>query len=172
MKPSVTFPGGFNLAPSTQEEIDYVEANYRTGERRECEIEKATRTLVTDFEQCWTVRADNGDIVGFFGVLVMPNESFMSRTRGFCFMSCENANRHKIAFVKASRPAFKWMVGQCPEWADTFLTWPLESYAAGVRWQEKILKMRRVARVPAPEDGERYIVMELTRQEVESWAWN
>ena len=169
MKPSVTFPGGFNLAPSTQEEIDYVEANFRAGERREREIEQAQPTRLADFEQCWTVRAGNGDVVGYFGVLVMPGDSTMSNTRGFCFMSCENANRHKIAFVKATRPAFKWMVGQCPEWADTFLTWPLESYAASVRWQEKVLKMRRVARVPAPVDGERYLVMELTRQEVESW---
>ena len=169
MRPSATFPGGFTLAPSTQDEIDYVEANFRAGERREQEIEKALPTLLTDFEQCWTVRAGNGDVVGYFGVLVMPGESFMSRTRGFCFMSCEAANRHKIAFVKATRPAFRWMVANCPPWADTFLTWPLESYKASVRWQEKVLKMRRVARVPAPVDGERYIVMELTRQEVESW---
>ena len=169
MKPSATFPGGFALAPSTQEEIDFVEANFRAGERHEREIERAERTRLGDFEQCWTVRAGNGDIVGYFGVLVMPGESFMSRTRGFCFMSCEAANRHKLAFVKASRPAFRWMVEACPAWTDRYLTWPLESYTASVRWQERVLKMRRVARVPAPVDGERYIVMELTRQEVESW---
>ena len=169
MKPSATFPGGFAFAPSTQEEIDFVEANFRAGERHEREIERAERTRLGDFEQCWTVRAGNGDIVGYFGVLVMPGESFMSRTRGFCFMSCEAANRHKLAFVKASRPAFRWMVEACPAWTDRYLTWPLESYTASVRWQERVLKMRRVARVPAPVDGERYIVMELTRQEVESW---
>ena len=169
MKPSATFPGGFALAPSTQEEIDFVETNFRAGERHEREIELAERTRLGDFEQCWTVRAGNGDIVGYFGVLVMPGESFMSRTRGFCFMSCEAANRHKLAFVKASRPAFRWMVEACPAWTDRYLTWPLESYTASVRWQERVLKMRRVARVPAPVDGERYIVMELTRQEVESW---
>lgn len=169
MKPSATFPGGFALAPSTQEEIDFVEANFRAGERHEREIERAERTRLGDFEQCWTVRAGNGDIVGYFGVLVMPGESFMSRTRGFCFMSCEAANRHKLAFVKASRPAFRWMVEACPAWTDRYLTWPLESYTASVRWQERVLKMRRVARVPAPVDGEKYIVMELTRQEVESW---
>ena len=169
MKPSATFPGGFALAPSTQEEIDFVEANFRAGERYEREIERAERTRLGDFEQCWTVRAGNGDIVGYFGVLVMPGESFMNRTRGFCFMSCEAANRHKLAFVKASRPAFRWMVEACPAWTDRYLTWPLESYTASVRWQERVLKLRRVARVPAPVDGERYIVMELTRQEVERW---
>ncbi len=169
MKPAATFPGGFTLAPSTQEEIDYVEANFRAGDRREQEVENAPPTLLEDFESCWTVRADNGDVIGYFGILVMPNESHLSRTRAFCFMSCENANRHKVAFVKATRPAFRWMVGRCPSWVDTYLTWPLESYRSSVRWQEKVLKMRRVALVPAPVDGERYVVMELTRQEVESW---
>lgn len=166
--PSATFPGGFSLAPSTQNEIDYVEANFREGERHERDVENAPRTLLDDFESCWTVRAANGDVVGYFGVLVMPNESFMSRTRAFCFMSCEAANRHKIAFVKATKPAFRWMVEACPPWTDRYVTWPLESYAASVRWQEKVLKMRRIACVPAG-NGERYIVMELTRQEVESW---
>ena len=168
MKPFATFKGGFTLAPATQEDIDYVEANYRAGERHEREVENAPRTLLGDFESCWTVRAANGDVIGYFGVLVMPAESFMSRTRAFCFMSCENANRHKLAFVKASRPAFRWMVEACPPWTDRYLTWPLESYAASVRWQEKVLKMRRVARVPAG-NGECYVVMELTRQEVERW---
>ena len=168
MRPSVTFPGGFNLAPSTQEEIDYVEANFRAGDRREQEVENAPPTLLEDFESCWTVRAANGDVIGYFGVLVMPNESHMSRSRGFCFMSCENANRHKIAFVKATRPVFRWVVEQCPPWTDTFLSWPLESYAASVRWQEKILKMRRVALVPAPM-GERYVHLEISRKEVLTW---
>lgn len=168
MKSVPTFPGGFTLVPSIQADIDYVEANFRAGERHEAEIEDAGRTTLDEFESCWTVRAANGDVIGYFGVMVMPNESHMSRTRAFCFMSCENANRHKIAFVKASRPVFAWVVSQCPKWTDKYLTWPLESYTGSVRWQEKVLKMRRVLTVPAA-NGENYIVMELTRQEVESW---
>ena len=168
MKGVPTFPGGFTLVPSIQADIDYVEANFREGERHEAQIEDAGRTTLDEFESCWTVRAANGDVIGYFGVLVMPNESHMSRTRGFCFMSCENANRHKIAFVKATRPVFRWVVEQCPSWTDTFLSWPLESYAASVRWQEKILKMRRVALVPAPM-GERYVHLEISRKEVLTW---
>ena len=168
MKSVPTFPGGFTLVPAKQEDIDYVEANFRAGERHEAQIEDAGRTTLDEFESCWTVRAANGDVIGYFGVLVMPNESHMSRSRGFCFMSCENANRHKIAFVKATRPVFRWVVEQCPPWTDTFLSWPLESYAASVRWQEKILKMRRVALVPAPM-GERYVHLEISRKEVLTW---
>lgn len=168
MKAVATFHGGFSLEPATQEAIDHVEANFRAGERHEVEVDNSPPTLLSDFESCWTVRAANGDIIGYFGILVMPNESHMSRTRAFCFMSCEAANRHKVAFVKATRPAFRWMVSQCPAWTDRFLTWPLESYKGSVRWQEKVLGMRRIARVPAG-NGECYVVMEITRQEVESW---
>ncbi len=163
-----TFRGGFSLAPSTQEEIDHVEASYREGERREIAAGGGGRTTLDEFERCWTVRAANGDIVGYFGVVAMPGESVLGRSRGFCFMSCEAANRHKIAFVKATRPVFRWVVEQCPPWTDTFLSWPLESYAASVRWQEKILKMRRVALVPAPM-GERYVHLEISRKEVLTW---
>lgn len=163
-----TFPGGFTLEPATQADIDLVEANFRAGDRREHEIEGGERTRLDEFEQCWTVRAANGDVIGYFGVLVVPNESFMSRTRGFCFMSCENANRHKIAFVKASRHVFRWMVYQCPAWTDRFVTWPLESYAASVRWQRRVLRMRPVRLMPAPK-GERYLIMEISRKEVMSW---
>jgi hypothetical protein len=169
MIPEATFPGGIALAPSEQWEIDYVEEHYREGERRERDAEDAPPTRVEDFEKCWTARAEGGDIIGFLGILVMPNESCMSRTRSFCFMSCENANRHKLAFVKASRPVFRFAAEQCPPWVGRFLSWPLESYAASVRWQERAIGMRRVARIPAPKAGEWYIVLELTRKEVESW---
>lgn len=168
MRKEATFPGGFSIAPATQADIDYVEDNFRAGERREREVEDAPRTMLDDFESCWTIRAANGDVIGYFGVLVMPAESFLSRTRAFCFMSCTNTDRHKVAFVKATRPIFRWVVAACPPWTERYITWPLESYAASVRWQERILGMRRIGRVPAG-NGECYIVMELTRREVETW---
>ena len=161
------FPAGLELNPATQEEIDHVEANYRPGERREQEVENAGRTLLDEFEQCWTVRA-GGEIIGYFGVLVIPDESVMSRSRGFCFMSCEAANRHKLAFVKDSRPVYRWVVEQCPPWTDVYVSWPLASYVASVKWQKRVLGMREVARQPV-HDGEEYVIFELTREEVQSW---
>ena len=38
---SPEFPGGFRLVPATQKEIDYVEDNYREGERHEREDRKS-----------------------------------------------------------------------------------------------------------------------------------
>jgi len=168
MTDSATFPGGFTLAPATQGEIDYVEANYREGDRREQEMEGGGRTMLDEFERCWTVRAANSDIVGYFGVMAPRDASFMSRTRMFCFMSCANANRHKFAFVKASRPVFRWVAERCPPWTDTFRACPLESYRESVRWQRRTLGMRQVGRVPAGS-SDFYAIMEITRQEVEQW---
>lgn len=166
--PSTEVRGGFRLDPATQAEIDHVEAHYRAGDRREMEVAGGGRTMLEEFEACWTVRAGNGDIVGYFGVLCLPGESVLGRSRGFCFMSCEAANRHKIAFVKASRPAFSWVASQCPPWVDRFVTWPLESYRGSIRWQERVLGMRRTFAVDAG-GGERIVLMELTRTEVNAW---
>lgn len=152
------------LEPSTQEDIDYVEDNFREGERREADAAGGRRTRLDEFEQCWTAKAENGDIVGYFGVMTMPDDSFMSRTRALCFMSCENANRHKLAFVASSMPALREVAAKCPSWVDTFRSWPLESYKASIRWQEKVLGFRRVGRVRIGDDA--YIHLETTRKEI------
>lgn len=169
MNESPVFRGGVLLRQATQEEVDYVERNYREGDRHEQEVAGAAgeRVLLSEFDACWTAFA-GGDVLGYFGVMYMPGESHLSRTRALCFMSCTNVDRHRLAFVKSSRDAVRWVVRQCPPWTDRFVTWPLESYAGSVRWQEKVLGMRRTAYVPAG-DGERYVVMEITRQEVERW---
>ena len=43
---------GTTLAPSTQEDIDWIEANYREGERMEQAVFGSPRTLLKDFESC------------------------------------------------------------------------------------------------------------------------
>ena len=160
----MTFAHGIELTPATQADIDYVEDNFRDGDRQEAEVAGGTRTILSDFEQCWSVRAKNGDIIGYFGVMPLPNESYMSRTRALCFMSCENANRHKLAFVAASRPVLRFVVSGCPSWTDTYRSWPLESYAASIRWQIHVLGFRRVCRVPFGDYA--YIHLETTRKEI------
>ena len=164
------FTRGFTLEPSTQGDIDYVEANFREGDRHEAEVAcggTAERTLLGEFERCWTARAGNGDVLGYCGVLPMPSESFMSRTRGVCFMSCANADRHRIAFVANSMPSLRLIAAACPPWVDTFRSWPLESYAASVRWQTRAMGFRRVGRTAVGDDA--YIILETTRKEIFGW---
>ena len=161
--------GGFSLYPASQGDLDWVEANFREGERREADEagEPDSRTTPDDFEMCWTVVAENGEVVGYFGVMTCPDQSVMSPTRAFCFMSCTAADRHKFAFVRSTRPIFRWVASRCPPWVTRFVSWPIEDYPQSVRWQEKVLRMRRVSRVPMGRTH--VILLEITKEEIEKW---
>ncbi len=159
-----TFPRGVTLEPATQGDLDRVVANFRDGDRRTVEVGGGRTDRVKDFEQCWIVKAADGEDLGYLGVMVMPDRSFMSRERGICFMSTRAVNTHKLAFVAASKPAFRYAAMCCPPWVDTFISWPIESYEASVRWQTRILGFRRVGRVPFGDDA--YIQLETTRKEL------
>lgn len=159
-----TFPRGVTLTRATQEDIDRVTANFRDGDRRTVEVGGGQTDRVEDFERCWVVKAADGADLGYLGVMVMPDRSFMSRERGICFMSAKGADSHKIAFVAASKPVFRYVATCCPPWVDTFLSWPIESYAASVRWQTRVLGFRRVGRVPFGDDA--YVQLETTRKEL------
>ena len=159
-----TFPRGVTLTPATQEDIDRVVKNFRDGDRRTVEVGGGQTDRVEDFERCWIVKAADGAELGYLGVMVMPNESFLSRRRGLCFMSAKASNAHKIAFVAASKPVCRYAASCCPPWVDTFLSWPIESYEASVRWQTRVLGFRRVGRIPFGNDA--YIQLETTRKEL------
>ena len=159
-----TFPRGVTLTRATQEDIDRVTANFRDGDRKTVEVGGGKSDRVEDFERCWVVKASDGADLGYLGVMVMPDRSFMSRERGICFMSAKGSNSHKIAFVAASKPVFRYAATCCPPWVDTFLSWPIESYAASVRWQTRVLGFRRIGRVPFGDDA--YIQLETTRKEL------
>jgi hypothetical protein len=160
-----TFPRGVTLTPATQEDIDRVVENFRDGDRRSVEVGGGKTDRVEDFERCWIVKAADGADLGYLGVMVMPDRSCMSRERGICFMSANGVDAHKIAFVAASKPVCRYAAKCCPPWVDTFLSWPLESYAASVRWQTRVLGFRFVRRVPAGSDA--YIILETTRKEMQ-----
>lgn len=159
-----TFPRGVTLEPATQGDLDRVAEEFRDGDRRTIDAGGGRTDRVEDFERCWVVRAADGAALGYLGVMAMPDSSFMSRERGVCFMSARAVDSHRLAFVAASRPVLRYAASQCPPWADTFRSWPLESYAASVRWQKRVLGFREVGRVPIGDDA--YIHLETTRKEL------
>ena len=57
------------IETATQEDIDYVEENFREGERAEHRVFGGKRTQLSDFETCWTVR-HRGDVIGYFGIAI------------------------------------------------------------------------------------------------------
>jgi hypothetical protein len=158
------------LCEAAQEDIDYVESNFREGERRGQMLADAEdeRTLVSDHEQCWTVRAANGDILGYLGVLTLPDNSYMSNMRGISYMSCANVDRHVFSFVKGTLAGFRWMVEQVPPWVDTFRSWPPASFERSVAWQKRMIGMREIGRVPVKDDF--LVILETTRDEIMSFG--
>ena len=160
-----TFPRGIFLTKAREFDMQYVIDNYREGDRHEAEVSGEERPHVWSFEQCWIARAANGDILGHLGFVPQANESFLSRVRVFCFMSCENANKHKLAFVAASKPILRWMTAQCPPWVTEIITCPLESYTASIRWHERVLGFYRVGRVQYGDEA--FLYFHLSRKEIE-----
>lgn len=151
------------IETSTQEDVDYVESNFREGDRLEHESLDGGRTRVTMFEECWTVK-HKGEIIGYCGVIWPGDETFMSPTRFLCYMSCVNADRYKLAYVKRSRAVMREVVRMTPERVTRFLSLPAKAYAGSVRWHARVLKMRPVREVKYK--GVDFILFETTRKEV------
>ena len=155
---------GTVLGPSTQEDIDWIEANYREGERMEQAAFGSPRTLLGDFESCWTVR-HGGDLIGYFGIAIPRGMGVFAPFRWLCYMSCENANKYKLTYVRQSREVLKRVVAEIPDYVTEFRSLPAERYVMSVRWHERVLRMRRLG--TALMNGERFAVFGITRKEVE-----
>lgn len=156
---------GVTIEDSTQEDIDYVESNFREGDKVEHESLGGGRTMLDIFERCWTVR--NGeDIIGYCGVAIPDGDTVLSNIRFLCYMSCTNADKAKVKYVKMSRRVMKAIVAQTRPWIDTYLSLPNVKYHGSVIWHERVLKMRCLR-----EDvwrGETFKLFVTTRKEVES----
>ena len=150
------------LEPSTQEDIDYVETNFREGDRLEHESLDGGRTLIKIFEDCWTVK-HKGEIIGYCGVMPPYGETFYSNKRWLCYMSCENANKYKISYVKLSRKVMKAIIAETPEYVDIFMSLPNEDYVGSVLWHERVLKMRRIDKVSFSNAN--FVLFGITRKE-------
>jgi len=151
------------VEPSVQDEIDYVEANFREGERAEHEVFGGKRTTLADFESCWTVR-HRGEIIGYFGVAIPAGATVFAPGRWLCYMSCKNADKYKLTYVKESRKVMKCVVAQVPGYVTEFRSLPAERYVMSVKWHERVLKMRRIGTVDF--NGERFAVFGIMRKEI------
>lgn len=154
---------GTTLEESTQEDIDYVETHFREGEKVEHESLGGGRTTLEEFEQCWTVRHD-GKIIGFCGVAIPDGTTILGPERFLCYMSCTNADKVKMAYVKMSRKVMREIVARTRPWASTFLSLPNEKYVGSVIWHERVLKMERLC--PVRFRGHDFVLFKTTRLEV------
>ena len=153
---------GTEIETSVQEDIDYVEANYREGERAEHAVFGNRRTLLGDFETCWTVR-HKGDVIGYFGVAIPREATAFRPGRWLCYMSCANAEKYKYMYVKQSRAVMRKVVEGLPGHVTELRSMPAERYEKSVKWHERVLKMRRLTTIEL--NGERFVVFGITRKE-------
>ena len=107
------------LETSTQEDLDYIQANFREGERMEQEAVEAGHDTLDLFEQCFTVWYKD-ERIGYCGIMLQPGQTILSPSRFVAYMSCENANRHKFYYVKQSRKVLKAVVDQVQPWVSEF----------------------------------------------------
>ena len=137
---------GVTIGPSVQADIDYVEDNFRDGDRMEHESLGGGRTVLDAFERCWTIRI-RGKIVGYCGVMLFPGDSILSARRVLCFMSCENANAAKVTFVRMSRAVMREIAARTPSWVTEFHSSPDSEYRGSLIWHERVLNMHRVGAI-------------------------
>ena len=156
---------GTVIETATQGDIDYVEENFREGERAEHQVFGGKRTQLSDFETCWTVR-HKGDVIGYFGIAI-PLEATVHHTgRWLCYMSCANAEKYKFMYVKQSRLVMRKVVEGIPGYVTEFLSMPAERYEKSVKWHERVLRMHRMKTVVI--NGERFVVFGISREEVQA----
>ena len=158
----VDFGYGVEMEPSTQEDIDYVEANFREGDRLEHESLDGGRTLLKVFEDCWTVRV-KGMIVGYCGVAVPADMTPFGNERYLCYMSCENANKVKLTYVRKSRDVMRGIIERTDPSVEFFRSLPNVKYLGSVRWHERVLKMMRLG--PVRYHGEEFVLFGISRED-------
>ena len=153
---------GTVIETATQEDIDFVEENFREGERAEHEVFGGKRTRLSDFETCWTVR-HKGDVIGYFGIAIPLEATVHHSGRWLCYMSCANADKYKFMYVKQSREVMRKVIEGLPEHITEFRSMPAERYAMSVKWHERVLRMHRMKTVEL--NGERFVVFGISRKE-------
>lgn len=132
---------GVTIEESVQDDVDWIEAHFREGEKMEHEALGGGRTLIDDmFEQCWTIR-NGDDLIGYCGVAIPVGSAVLSPERFLVYMSSTNADKIKIKYVKMSRLVMKEIVARTKPWVDVFLSLPNARYRGSVIWHERVLKM-------------------------------
>ena len=155
---------GVTIEDSVQEDVDWIEAHFREGDRLEHEALGGGRTVIKDlFERCWTVR--NGeDLIGYCGVAIPDGSSVLSPERFLCYMSSVNADKAKVKYVKMSRRVMQEIVSRVQPWVDVFLSLPNVNYRGSVIWHERVLKMACLKEMTWR--GETFKLFRATRKEI------
>ncbi len=154
---------GVTMVRSVQEDYDHINANLREADLREVMVfDGGRRDALADMEECWTVR-DGPNVVCFLATRTFAGESLLSRRRFLVQLTTDYVWRIKVKYVRFSRAVLKACVERTPPWIDEFFTLPMKEYAGAVRWDERVLKMTRMAEPVL--NGVPHVLFRITRKE-------
>jgi len=157
---------GVTMTGSTQADFDFVNAHLRAADYAETQVFDGGRPdALADMERSWTVR-DGANVVGFVATAPFAYESVMSRRRFLVQLTTEYVWRIKVKYVRFSRAVLRAVCENAPAWVTEFYTLPMKAYAGAVRWDERILKMRRVREIDV--EGVPHVLFRITRKEATS----
>ena len=154
---------GVTMVASTQDDFDFINANLREMDRRETQVfDNGRPDALADMERSWTIR-DGANVVGFVATAPFACESVMSRRRFLVQLTTEYVWRIKVKYVRFSRSVLAAVAENSPAWVTDFFTLPMKAYAGAVKWDERVLKMRKVREIDV--DGVPHVLFHITRKE-------
>lgn len=154
---------GVTMTCSTQADFDFINARLRAADYAETQVFDGGRPdALADMERSWTIR-DGANVVGFVATKPFADESLLSRRRFLVQLTTEYVWRIKVKYVRFSRAVLRAVVENAPAWVEDFYTLPMKSYEGAVRWDERVLRMRRVCEVDV--EGVPHVLFGITRKE-------
>lgn len=154
---------GVTMVASTQDDFDFINANLREMDRRETQVfDNGRPDALADMERSWTIR-DGANIVGFVATKPFADESVLSRRRFLVQLTTGHVWRIRIKYVRFSRAVLAAVAANSPKWVTDFFTLPMKAYEGAVKWDERVLKMRRLGEIDA--EGVPHVLFHITRKE-------
>ena len=154
---------GVTLTKSTKADFDYINAHLREGDAAEQRVfGEGFQDSIELTERSWTIR-DGAAVVGYLATVVMRGDTPLSPRRLLAEMTTNYVSSIKIKYVKFSRRVLKAVVEHSAPWITDFYTMPMASYVGAVKWDERILRMRKIGVVPI--NGIDHIIFHISRKE-------
>lgn len=146
------------VTPATASDVAELNADMRDADREEVGVFGLTYDDCKSADGAWAVRI-GGDLVCVCGTCALEaEESVLCRRRQFFLLSTNKVWRHKVGYVRYSRPVAEFVLRRLPAWVDTVWSTPMAKYTASIEWQKRCLGFTPVGE--GFYNGVRHIVLE------------
>ena len=124
---------------ATRADFDRLNADMREEDRAECRVFGMDGDDGRNWDEAVAIEIA-GELVGIVGFGKFADGNELSRERMMFFLTTNAVWRHRVAFVKSSRPVMRWAMNTLlPSWVNTVFSFPIATYRGSVEWQERVL---------------------------------